>query len=304
MNVRAKSSPLSTFSAVIVPRSSRSTASRGRIAAAPTRRYAPRRDATALESTMGMSGKKRYAVVSCHVERPLDDRTWDAFCRLQERPPGGFRIAAFIRPPDEDAGEDVDEWRVRAAEASARGPLGHHTHWGRPRAGAAERRRPGRAGASRRRARSRARPAARVLLRRRLVHRRVGRRRGGRARLRRLHRDGVQAVYLDDGAPRLSAAEPCFLELGDGRRLLELPTTHTLGMLARGALRLRVPDSPRVHLYFHDSDLLDRRRRLALAAVLGLLARQGRLADLESVHAELAGESLPRRGFANAAPAR
>ncbi len=252
-----------------------------------------------------MSGKRRYAVVSCHVERPLDDRTWDAFSRLQERRPGGFRIAAFIRPPDEDAGEDVDEWRVRAAEASDRGPLGHHTHWGgpdqaRPRGGD---------------------PAERVRREGALI-RALGLRPaffcgGG------WYFDASVAVaaaelgytdctgtafrpsYLDDAAPRLSAAEPCLLELGDGRRLLELPTTHTLGMLARGALRLRAPDAPHVHVYFHDSDLLDRRRRVALAAVLALFVRQGRrAADLDSVRTEVAAESLPMRRFARAVPER
>ncbi len=41
---------------------------------------------------------KRYAVVSCHVERPLDDRAWEAFARIQVQRPGGFAIAALIRP--------------------------------------------------------------------------------------------------------------------------------------------------------------------------------------------------------------
>src|SRR5262249_62357570 len=100
------------------------------MAGAATTRYAVRRDARALESTALMAGEKRYAVVSCHVERPLDGRVWEAFSRLQERTPSGFRIAALVRPPDEEAGEDVGEWIVRARDAAARGPLGHHTHWG------------------------------------------------------------------------------------------------------------------------------------------------------------------------------
>ena len=29
--------------------------------------------------------EERYAVVSCHVERPLDDRIWERFSRLQAR---------------------------------------------------------------------------------------------------------------------------------------------------------------------------------------------------------------------------
>src|SRR5690349_19088583 len=74
----------------------------------------------------------RYAVVSCHVERPLDDGAWRRFSRLQERGPGGFRIAALMRPPDGDAGEDEGLWLDRAREAAARGPFGLHTHWTAP----------------------------------------------------------------------------------------------------------------------------------------------------------------------------
>jgi hypothetical protein len=72
-----------------------------------------------------------------------------------------------------------------------------------------------------------------------------------------------------------------------GRHLLELPTTHSLGMAARGAvgrLRTRV-----VHVYFHDTDLLDVRRRAALVAALALLARRCRATDLDTLAAELDG---------------
>src|SRR5688572_16767869 len=75
-----------------------------------------------------MNGKP-YAVASCHVERPLDDDCWRRFSRLQERRPRGFAIAALLRPPDADAGEDAGLWLERAREAAARGPLGHHTHF-------------------------------------------------------------------------------------------------------------------------------------------------------------------------------
>ena len=89
-----------------------------------------------------MTGKP-YAVVSCHVERPLDDDCWQRFSRLQERRPGGFAIAALLRPPDADAGEDAELWLGRARKAASRGPLGHHTHFvgpthARPAAGGAE----------------------------------------------------------------------------------------------------------------------------------------------------------------------
>ena len=64
-------------------------------------------------------------MVSCHVERPLDDGVWAAFAALQERRPGGLAIAALLRPPDSEAGE-TDEvlWLARARAAAARGPLG------------------------------------------------------------------------------------------------------------------------------------------------------------------------------------
>ena len=48
-----------------------------------------------------------------------------------------------------------------------------------------------------------------------------------------------------------------------------LPTTHSLGALARSVLG---PLPAYVHAYFHDYDLLDRNRRLALAASLRVLA--------------------------------
>jgi len=44
-----------------------------------------------------MASPKRYAVVSCHVERPLDDRVWARFAALQNLRPGGFAIAAMER---------------------------------------------------------------------------------------------------------------------------------------------------------------------------------------------------------------
>jgi hypothetical protein len=251
-----------------------------------------------------MAEEKRYAVVSCHVERPLDDRVWDAFSRVQARAPSGFRIAALIRPPDEHAGEDVDEWVVRAQEAAARGPLGHHTHWGgtgqaRPRQGD---------------------PAERVQREGEWL-RDVGLRPaifcgGGwyfdarvaaaAAELGYVDCTGTAFVptYLDGDALRLDAAEPCVLELDGGRRLLELPTTHTLGMLARRVLRRGALDAPFVHAYFHDADLLDRRRRIALTAALAVLAGRRTPSDLDRARAELESTTLPSRSFAAGAQAR
>jgi hypothetical protein len=221
------------------------------------------------------------AVVSCHVERPLDDRVWELFSRLQERRPGGFAIAALMRPPDERAGEPWEPWLERAREASARGRLGQHTHWtspthARPEAGVRHVSDPGFS------------PAERVC-----------------REAERLRAEGLDirlfcggGWYMDEevaealadlgytdltatafrpssltpGAARLALRGPARLRLPSGATLPELPSTHSLGMLARGVLgRLNVP---LVHAYFHDTDLLDRRRRLALVAALTILGRR------------------------------
>ena len=225
-------------------------------------------------------GEKRYAVVSCHVERPLDDPTWRLFAALQERRPGGFAIAALLRPPDLAAGEPEGRWLERAHEAARRGPLGHHTHFG----GATQ-----------------ARPVG---------PRAVDRVRREATWLRSHGLDPVlfcggawyldadvaetlaelgyadctatafRPAYLPPGAPRVGLAEPTWLRLPSGRRLLELPTTHSLGMLARAALRPGELEEPVVHAYFHDTDLRDRRRRAALELALRLLGRRRRPSDL------------------------
>jgi hypothetical protein len=220
----------------------------------------------------------RYAVVSCHVERPLDDDVWRRFSALQERRPGGFRIAALMRPPDAAAGEDDRIWVERAHEAAARGPFGLHTHWTAP-----DHARP--TGAD---------PAERVRQEGLWLDERglqptlfCG---GG------WYIDPEVAVavadlgyadctataftpsYLPEDAPRLGASEPVWVELPGGRRLLELPTTHSIGMLARGLL-LPFPGQV-VHAYFHDTDLLHPRRRLALVYGLAFLGLKRTATDL------------------------
>jgi hypothetical protein len=236
-----------------------------------------------------MAGEKRYAVVSCHVERPLADRVWRRFEALQAARPGGFRIAALMRPPDAEASEDEALWLERARRAAELGPLGHHTHWGGP---------------------DQARPASGD------CHVTVT---GGPAgRVRRegawLRETGLEPTlfcgggwysdegvaeavaelgyadctatsfrppYLPDDAPRLHLDGPALLELPSGRRLLELPSTHSIGMLVR-ALPRRL-DEPLVHVYFHDTDLLDRRRELALRIGLRVLALRRTPTDLDAV---------------------
>src|SRR3954470_5935511 len=221
----------------------------------------------------------RYAVVSCHVERPLDDEVWRRFSELQRRRPGGFAIAALIRPPAN--GEDEAVWLERAREAEQLGPFGLHTHWTAP-----EHARP--TGGD---------PAALV------------REQGEWLRSAGLDAqlfcgggwyfdaDVARAVadlgyadctatsfrpgYLEDGAAHLQLDEATWLELDDGRRLLELPTTHSIGMLVRGALgpfRRQV-----VHAYFHDTDLLDRRRAIGLRAGLAFLGLKRTVTDLREL---------------------
>ena len=225
---------------------------------------------------------QRYAVASCHVERPLDDRTWALFSRLQARRPGGFEIAALMRPPDAAAGESEALWIARARLAAARAPLGHHTHWGGP---------------------GQARPVGGDPSERVRSEAAWLREHGFAPRLfcggGWFMDEGLAAAvaelgyadctatafrpgYLPPGAARLELAEPARLQIGS-TSLLELPTTHSLGMAARSALG-PLPDY--VHVYFHDSDLLDRRRRLALGAALAVLGRRRRPRRLDELTAD------------------
>jgi hypothetical protein len=222
------------------------------------------------------------AFVSCHVERLLDDRCWAAFSRLQARRPHGFSIAALIRPPDAEAGEREALWLARARIAAANGPLGHHTHWGGP---------------------TRARPADGDPAERVRREAEWLRERGLKpalfcgggwymdedvaAALAELGYTDCTATsfrpdYLPPAAARLSLAEPAWLHVR-GARLLEVPTTHSLGMVLRAAVG-SLPQH--VHVYFHDTDLLDGRRRRALQVALALLGRRRQPSDLAGVTSE------------------
>src|SRR6266508_4542429 len=72
------------------------------------------------------------AIVSCHLEQPLRDDAWRRFDELQRRRPGGFDVIALMRPPDAAFGEDEGRWLVRARIAAQRAPFGLHTHWTSP----------------------------------------------------------------------------------------------------------------------------------------------------------------------------
>jgi hypothetical protein len=93
-------------------------------------------------------------------------------------------------------------------------------------------------------------------------------------------------AYLPADAPRLALAQPGWLALADGRRVRELPTTHSLGMLLKAVSLPRV-----VHVHFHDYELLDRRRAVAIRVALALLARRRAPGDLEQLAATVTSEA-------------
>ncbi|HXF98271.1 MAG TPA: hypothetical protein VNJ46_06625, partial [Gaiellaceae bacterium] len=84
--------------------------------------------------------------------------------------------------------------------------------------------------------------------------------------------------YLASGEPWAALAVPARVRLPSGRTLLAIPTTHSLGDLARALAHRSLPEL--VHLYLHDTDLLDARRRALLALLLPLLARWAAVSDL------------------------
>jgi hypothetical protein len=205
----------------------------------------------------------RAAVVSCHVERLLDDDVWARLRRFLEDTPGGFGIVALVRPPDPQHGEDEQSWLERARSLDV--PFGLHTHWTSP---------------------SHARPTGGDPVAR--VDRELAW----------LHSHDLAPRYFagggwytDDGV-RKAVAEAGLVDLTattfplpyGGGRVVDgpqpglLPATHTIGMLARA---VRLPDY--VHVYFHDTDLLSRTRSLALALGLRHLALRRPVRALDEI---------------------
>lgn len=214
---------------------------------------------------------ERCAVVSCHVERPLDDRVWARFARLQLRRPGGFRVAALMRPPDAGHGEDDSAWLARARAAAARGPFGLHTHWTSP---------------------SHARPTggdAAALVREQiqwlLAHGLEPRYfcGGGWYTDERVQRVVEDAGLIDCTATTFALPYPYDARVVGGPERGLLPATHSLGALVRA---FALPEY--VHVYFHDTDLLDRKRLVALELALRALAVRRPVADLDSLSAAFA----------------
>ncbi len=196
------------------------------------------------------------AIVSCHLEQPLRDDAWLRFDELQRRRPGGFDVIALMRPPDAAFGEDEEQWLMRARTAAERAPFGLHTHWTSP-----SHARP--TGAD---------PADRV------------RREAEWMRARGLEpRFFCGGGWYTDDDVRATVRELGLVdctERGGVPRPGVLPTTHSVGGLARGVLG---PLPGFVHAYFHDYDLLDARRRLALVTALAVLGRRRTAGDAHAL---------------------
>lgn len=206
-----------------------------------------------------------------------------------------------MRPPDPAFGEADGAWLERAHAAGSRGPLGHHVHWTSPSHARPSEGEP---------------PAERVL--------REGdwlRERGIRATLfcgGGWYTDAAVAAacaalgyvdctaratrpaYLARGAAWAELAAPARLRVGVASPLVTLPTTHSAGDGLRAALRPGLP--ARVHVYFHDTDLVEPRRRRIVVAALRLLGRRGASTDLDALATaalaapELEWEAVARGG--------
>ena len=91
---------------------------------------------------------------------------------------------------------------------------------------------------------------------------------------------------LEEGGAWVELAVPAIVETPSGE-VLAIPTTHSLGELVRLAFRPRPTPATVVHGYFHDTDLLDARRRRALVASLAVLGRRRTARDIDALAADV-----------------
>jgi hypothetical protein len=222
------------------------------------------------------------AAVSCHTERVLDDKVWDRYAKLAAASPGGFAITSLLRPPQGIEMRSEAVWLERAKQARSWGPIGLHTHFGGP-----VKARPVAGGAPSPAEQVRAETA---WLRQRGIATELfcgggwyidGDMASVLAELGYADCTAIPAAhtYMTEDLIRAELAQPATLRAPDGSALPEVPTTHSLGMLARALATRRLP--PVVHVMFHDYDLLDRKRRLAIPVLLSALARVRRPVDLD-----------------------
>jgi hypothetical protein len=201
-----------------------------------------------------------------------------------------------MRPADPAFGEDEGVCVERVREAAARGPIGQHTHWTAP---------------------DHARPTSGGTGERVLTE---GRRLRGLGLAPTLFCGGgwytdesvadacaelgyvdctpraQRPSYLAAGERWASLDTPAIVELPSGRSVRAIPTTHSLGDLAR-ALRLRRLPAL-VHVYFHDTDLLETRRRAMLDLTLRMLSRRADVTDLDTLAAQALADA-PRVTWAD-----
>ncbi len=185
-------------------------------------------------------------------------------------------------------GEDEAPWVERANEAAARGPLGHHTHWTAPDHArpTSDRDRGSRPGEGRGCGSSGLAPTLFC---------------GGGWYTDVEVAEACAELGYVDCTPRASRRPSYLAPASGGRRsrcppssscrrvetLRAIPTTHSLGDLARALASRELPRL--VHVYFHDTDLLDRRRRGLLGVVLlRALARRADVVDLDALAARVA----------------
>ena len=269
------------------------------------RASAAHQESAVASTSMRGTSAERYAVVSCHVERPLDDDVWARFSALQRRRPGGFAIAALMRPPDAAAGEDEGVWLERAREAATRGPLGHHTHWTAP-----DHARPTRDAASGEESQvsNWDKAGARVRLEG-AWFRDVGLAPtlfcGGGWYTDADVADACAELgyvdctprasrppYLASGEPWAALSSPARIRTRSGELLYAVPTTHSLGDLARASRPGRL--GRLTHVYFHDTDLLSRRRTALLCVSSSRFSPGGRVRAI-STATQRASTMRPRR---------
>ena len=233
---------------------------------------------------MGATARERYAVVSCHVERPLDDAVWARFVALQRRRPSGFRDRGahaagrrrVRRGRDVVARAGTPGCGARAARPPRALDRARTTRGPRAptRASACSPREPECASSASLRRSSAAAAGTRTTRSSRPV------RSSATSTARLGHADLRTCARASAGR---HSPQPAVVELPSGRTLAAIPTTHSLGDLARALPRRDLPEL--VHVYFHDTDLLDARRRALLRVALPALARRARVTDLDALAA-------------------
>ena len=216
-----------------------------------------------------------------------------ASARFRNARPGGFAIAALMRPPA--GGRERGALARARAEAQPRGPLGLHTHWAatdhaRPTGGdpAALVREQGRRLDS-------LGLGPTLLLRRRLVH-------------------GRGSWPRSPSSATPTARRPRSVPPTCGRRRRGCSSTSRSGSssvraaavcsrcrrrIRSGCLRAaaRPFRRPIVHAYFHDTDLLDHGRAAALRVGLSFLGLKRTVTDLDELQRGLRPEKT--MSFAN-----